>query len=231
MCSPASGALVGSGCSSPTTLIGDGTCSCPTRSCGIHGRRSWNCGSSARVLGVLTGAIGVLARLPRSIHSPVVRLRKIVGELGAELGVAARVVGVLRPGMLLEQVGAVDGPAEVLPELALGRHEEDVAVGRLVELVAHAVAHAGGAGRAALVAVGLVPGDLASRAARRPSTSRCAASPSRPPRRTGRSRAGTARPVARARVIPASTPEGAEQRTGVDARPTGARGWRRSRRR
>ena len=31
---------------------------------------------------------------------------------------------------------------------------------RLVELVAHAVAHAGGAGRAPLVAVGLVAGDL-----------------------------------------------------------------------
>jgi hypothetical protein len=56
--------------------MGDGTCSVPTRSRGIHGMRSWNCGSSARVLGVLTGAIGVLASSPRRTHSAVVRERK-----------------------------------------------------------------------------------------------------------------------------------------------------------
>src|SRR5438132_401990 len=39
------------------------------RSFGIHGRRCWNWGSRAIVLGVLTGAIGVLCSLPKAIHS------------------------------------------------------------------------------------------------------------------------------------------------------------------
>ena len=109
------------------------------------GIRSWNCGSSARVFGVLTGAMVVLIASAKSTHSAVVRVLKIDGELVAQLEVAPGVVGVLRARMGLEQVGAADAVAEVLPELPLGGHEQDVAVGGLVDLVADAVLHPGGA--------------------------------------------------------------------------------------
>jgi hypothetical protein len=78
-----------------------------------------------------------------------------------ELSVAPGVVGVLGARPALEEVHAVDALAEVLPEGLLRRHEEDVAlVLGLVDLVAHALDHAGGARGPALVVVGLVAGDL-----------------------------------------------------------------------
>ena len=70
-------------------------------------------------------------------------------------------VGVLGAGPPLEEVRTLDRLAEVLPQRLLGGHEEDVApVGCLVDLIADAVDHARGARLAALVVVGLVPGDL-----------------------------------------------------------------------
>ena len=113
------------------------------------------------VFGVFTGASGVLARARSASHSALVRVRKIVAQLGAQLEVAARVVGVLRAGPAFEQVGPVDRLAEVLPELLLRAMKSTWPSAALVELVAHALAHAGGAGRAALVVVRLVAGDLA----------------------------------------------------------------------
>src|SRR5688500_10169969 len=50
--------------------------------------------------------------------------------------------------------------AEVLPELLLRRHEQHVAVLRLVDLVANALAHPGRPRRTAAVVVRLVAGDL-----------------------------------------------------------------------
>ena len=44
---------------------------------GRRGKRSANWGSSSSVLGVLTGAIGVLTRPPNSSHSSAVFVRKM----------------------------------------------------------------------------------------------------------------------------------------------------------
>ncbi len=78
------------------------------------------CGSSAMELVVLTGAIRVVdLDLPKVIHSWSGRLR--LEDLdAARPSAAARlppgVVGVLRTGVGLEQVGAADPSPEVLPE-------------------------------------------------------------------------------------------------------------------
>ena len=67
----------------------------------------------------------------------------------------------LDPGQRSKRSRRLDALAEVLPEGLLRGHEEDVApVGRLVDLVAHALDHAGGARGTAFVVVGLVAGDL-----------------------------------------------------------------------
>src|SRR5690606_41687703 len=50
-----------------------------------------------------------------------------------------------RSGPPLEHVHPIDARAEVLPELLLGGHEQHEAVGGLVDLVADALFHAGGA--------------------------------------------------------------------------------------
>ena len=76
-----------------------------------------------------------------------------------QLAVAARMVGELRARPALEQVRPADALAEVLPERLLARHEQHVPIRRFVDLVADALLHAGGAGRAALVIVGLVARD------------------------------------------------------------------------
>ena len=70
----------------------------------------------------------------------------------------AGVVGVLGAGPPLEHVHAVHSLAEVAPEGLLGGHEQHVAVGGLVDLVADALPHAGQAGLAPLVVVGGVAG-------------------------------------------------------------------------
>lgn len=62
--------------------------------------------------------------------------------------------------MPLEEVGAAHPFAEVAPELLLRSHEQHVAVGGLVDLVADPVAHARRARRPPLVPVGGVAGDL-----------------------------------------------------------------------
>ena len=65
-----------------------------------------------------------------------------VGENALELDVVAGVVAELGAGPTLEQVGAADAFAEVLPELLLARHQQDVAVvGGGVHLVAHTFFH------------------------------------------------------------------------------------------
>ena len=160
VCSPTVGAIVGSGSSSPTNLIGVGSMSAPSPRGGIHGRRSWNCGSSAMVFGVFDGAIGVLCSMPELEPLGRRARREDVAQDRAELGVAAGVVAELRARPALEQVHPADALAEVLPELPLRRHEQHVAVGGRVELVADARLHARGARRAALVVVGRVAGDL-----------------------------------------------------------------------
>ena len=91
-------------------------------------------------------------------------LRRPLLELVAQDRCAARccrrVVAVLRAGPLLEEVFAADAGAEVLPELALTRHEQHEPVGRFVEVVTHARFHAGRARRASFEVVGFVAGDL-----------------------------------------------------------------------
>src|SRR5262249_61382861 len=89
------------------------------------------------------------------------RLRlEAVSELALELPVVAGVVGVRLARPALVQVHAADGLAEVLPERLLRRHEQHVAVGRFVHLIADAFAHAGGPRRASLVVVAGVSGYL-----------------------------------------------------------------------
>ena len=67
----------------------------------------------------------------------------------------------LAPGLASNRSAPADALAEVLPELPLGRPGAGrSAVGGLVELVADAVAHAGGARRPAHVVVRRVAGDL-----------------------------------------------------------------------
>ena len=86
-----------------------------------------------------------------------------LAQLGLQLAVVAGVVGVLAAGPPLEQVHAADALAEVLPERLFRGHEEHVAVGGLVQLVAHAFAHAGRSRCPPLVVVGRVAGDLGLR--------------------------------------------------------------------
>ena len=113
--------------------------------------------------GVLTGAMVVLNSSLNAIHCRAGAGLEDGGQLVTQLQVADGVVGELRSGMRLEQVGATHAFAEVLPELPLAGHEQDVAVGRLVELVANALLHAGRARGPAHVVVGLVAGDLGLR--------------------------------------------------------------------
>ena len=82
-----------------------------------------------------------------------------VAQFGLELGVVAGVVGVGRARPLLEQVHAVDAPAEVLPEGLFGGHEQHVAVVHRIDLVADALPHAGQPGSATLVVVGGIARD------------------------------------------------------------------------
>ena len=62
---------------------------------------------------------------------------------GLELEVALGVVRIGGAGPLLEQVHAADALAEVPPEGLLRGHEQHMCVGRLVQLVADALPHAG----------------------------------------------------------------------------------------
>jgi hypothetical protein len=126
------------------------------------------------------------------------------------------VVGDGLAGEPLVEVGPADAAAEGLPELALGRLEQHVAVLGLVGLVAHAVAHAAGAGRAPLAAVAGVAGDLVGRPL--VGLPRLAAQPVDGGRGVGLghlhvpARAGLAR-----LQHGGEQAEGAEQRAGVDA--------------
>ena len=163
---------------------------------GSHGKRSWNCGSSAMVLGVFTGAIGVLSLVAEV--DPLGR-RPRHGRSSVSIRPAARRCPwrgrrTASPGRRSNRSVRPTPSQKFFQNSLLGRHEQDVAVGGLVELVAHAVAHAGGAGRPALEVVGLVAGDLVLGPLVGLVTSRCAASPSPRRRRTGRSRAGSPRP-------------------------------------
>ena len=88
---------------------------------------------------------------------------KNFAQLGTQLDIAKGMVADLLPGMPLVHIGPADSHAEVLPEGALGSHEQDVPVLRRVVLVPDGPAHASGAGLAAHAAVGGIPGDLALR--------------------------------------------------------------------
>src|SRR5450755_541370 len=77
VCWPVVGARAGFGSSSPTKCSGVKSWSVPTSAAGSSGKRSMNWGSSSRVWGVLTGAIGVLTRPPNSSHSAKVLVRKM----------------------------------------------------------------------------------------------------------------------------------------------------------
>ena len=122
-------------------------------------------------LGVVGQGLGGVHRHDRHVHLEA-QLHPLhgrpgpedVAQLAPQLGVAHGVIRVLGTRVGLEQFGTTHGPAEILPELALGGLEEDVAaVGGLVELVAHPIAHAGGAGCPTLVVVRRVAGDLVLR--------------------------------------------------------------------
>ena len=74
-------------------------------------------------------------------------------QFTAQIDVADGVIGIARAGALFIQVGAADAAAEVLPELALGGHEQHMAVAGAVVLVAHCGVRAQRAGFAALAAI------------------------------------------------------------------------------
>src|SRR5438128_1165190 len=63
-------------------------------------------------------------------------------QLAAKRDVAYGMVRVFRPRVLLEEVGPAHAFAEVLPELALGGHEQHVAVTRGIDVVPDTVLHA-----------------------------------------------------------------------------------------
>ena len=77
---------------------GSGSCSAPTCSTLQNGRRCWNCGSSATVWRVLTGAMVVLCSSPNADPLGGGPGLEDVAQLGLELEVVAGVVGVPRPG-------------------------------------------------------------------------------------------------------------------------------------
>ena len=167
MCSPTVGALLGAGSVSPDEAA-PGTAACRRRAaaCGYHAEAVLE----LRVVGDRLRRVArrdreVLRRRRTRSTPRCVFVAKIVAQLALQLAVAARVVGVLRAGPALEELQAADGVAEVLPERLLRLAMKSTWPSLdLVDLVADAFAHAGGAGRAALVVVGLVAGDLALRA-------------------------------------------------------------------
>ena len=155
-----SGPCGAAGSSWPTTLIGVGSMSAPCSLAGRKPRRSWNCGSSASVSGVWTGAMGTLCSSPNHVQSSVDFVLNTSARMACSSRLPRAWSAYWLPGHFSNRSSRPMAVVEVLPERLLGRHEDDVAVARLVDRVAHAALHPGRARRPALVVVGLVAGDL-----------------------------------------------------------------------